>query len=262
MKPNTATATLLLTAAFRALQSPEESGMSGVFLDDKASAAIATDGDIIAILPFPKGSKLEEAVQIPHGTDDLELQLQDGSAIMPDGLEAPLADTHWGWSTIEEAAKASPSTYHILIDARKLASLAAALGSEVIALRISTPDAPIMVHRADQDTQLAKVPHGYLMPHGGDGLLISPPAAAAAPGGPVTAEVRVIDKEGLKALEVHFTGKPDKPIREALKASDLGFRWSGDKGTRRGISPKCWYGPDNAYTRQRVGEIVGEAVPA
>ena len=177
----------------------------------------------------------------------------------------PAAAGYIAYDQIEAAAASAPVAYHVTLDARRLLALAEALGEDEIVLRIpATTDLPITVTPANPDGPDCTV--GYFTPLCGEGLvarLAAPPAAGSAkPDAPPSASVARLEKHDKTGnIIVRFDGKPAKEVRELLKDPSLGFRWSGG-GTKRGIPPEVWYGPDNPYTRERLAELPGVALVA
>ena len=92
--------TLHLSAALRALTPILAGQFSGVLLDPRARAAIATDGTAIAIVPFPDGFAVERHRFIPAGPESLEADEQSGVF--------HAEHEEWGWEAIEEIARKSP----------------------------------------------------------------------------------------------------------------------------------------------------------
>jgi hypothetical protein len=223
---------------------------SSILIDAAARKAIATDGEAIVIHPLPEEFTATRLIGIHP----------DMPPITPDSGD-PTADTY------DLAALEHPPVYRITLNAAKLAQLAEAMQNDVVILELPADPAgkPIKVLPWDG------VKHAFLMPRGTppgvkDGLLVEtgtgksrktsePKPEAELPPPVVTASVQ------RGTLEIFFGGKPADEIREALKDPRLGFRYSG-RGTKRGVPPNAWYGPDNPHTRHVIGDLLKVTVAA
>lgn len=236
-----------LSAALRALTPIPAGQFSGVLLDPRARAAIATDGTAIAIVPFPEGFSVERHRFIPAGPESLEAEETSGVC--------HAEHEEWGWEAIEEMARETPPVYQIMIEPARLLALCQAMGTgESVMLEFGSAAAPVRVTAPDCPAR------GYLMPAGGLGLLVSSPSVphpqASLPPPIVTAS----PERG--TLEINFGGRPEKSLLEALKHPSLAFSYSGERGTKRGVPPRTWYGPDNPFTREKVSGILGTEIAA
>lgn len=237
MKPQSA---IHLPKDFRRLRHASEPHDS-VLLDAELNAAVATDGHAIAILPFPDGFTLKSHRLIPF-TDGKAIDCDDVS-----GIDCP---NPWGWQAIEERATEVPAVFQIRFDAKKLLTLAAALGSssEVI-LEFTDSERPFKVTAPGSEAR------GYLMSTGGKGLLVKE-GSGDTPAAPATLPPPVVTySTERQTIEISFGGKPDRATLDALKAPAIAFRYSGQKGTKRGVPACTWYGPDNPFTRQEIARI-------
>ena len=266
MKHNTSS--LLLHAGFLSLVTTEAAELTGTLIDPAARKLVTTDGESIAIHPMPADWKLEAPplfLATVSGKDQRSLGFTASGVLEDDdGTPVPPAAGYIDYAQIEAAAVSAPVAYHVTLDARRLLALAEALGDDEILLRIpATTDLPITVTPANPDGP--DFATGYFTPLAGEGLVATitgSPAATTKPEGPPSATVARLEKhEKTGAIIVRFDGKPAKEVREVLKDPSLGFRWSGG-GTKRGIPAEVWYGPDNPYTRERLGELPGVALVA
>ena len=240
--PTNTQPSLLLPAAFLAL------AHETVLLDPASRKVISTDGEAIALHPLPEGFTKARTIS----------REWPGSISPNDGGDA--SDTY------DLTALRTEGAYVVALNPQKLVALAAALGAEdlvIIEFPAHPAEGPMFVRPANGES------YGYLMPqpmpgNGHEGLVGIPttdgnrlnsdskqPAAESKPLPPpvVTASIE------RKTLEIAFGGKPADEIREALKDPGLGFRYSG-RGTKRGIPPAMWYGPDNPYTRERIAALL------
>ena len=94
-------ATMHLSAGLRRLVPDSPGEFSGVLLDPRARAAIATDGAAIAIVPFPEGFTVDSPRFLPGSEDSGPHDITPA-----DGLPT---DADWGWEAVEEMIAASPS---------------------------------------------------------------------------------------------------------------------------------------------------------
>lgn len=242
------TNTIHLSAALRALVPAIAGQFSGVLLDPRARAAVATDGTAIAIIPFPEGFSVESPRFLPGSAESAS---HDCTA--SDGV--PFTD-EWGWEGVEEMATNTPPVYQIIIEPARLLALCQAMDTgESVMMEFAGADCPVKVSSPDSPAR------GYLMPAGGLGLLVAAPAAAAPDSAPLPPPVITASTER-GTLEITFGGRPDKSILEALKHPSLAFSYSGNRGTKRGVPPLTWYGPDNPFTREKVSGILGTEVAA
>jgi hypothetical protein len=209
---------------------------SSLLVGGITAAAFHNDGDAIAVLSLPAGHGITR-------TDD------------PGETLKAMEENH------------GRPAYRFGVEVAKISALAAAAGQECVILempehggsvmRILTPDGAATI--------------GWLMPQGipegmAEGLLLAPSAPApgtgkakaAIPPAALPAPVVIASAER-KTIEIDFGGKPADEIRLALKAPELGGRWSG-RGTRRGIPASRWYLPDNPFTRQKIAEILGVTI--
>lgn len=267
MKHNTSS--LLLHAGFLSLVTTEADELTGTLIDPAARKLVTTDGDSIAIRPMPADWKLEGPplfLATVSGKDQRTLGFTASGVLEDDdGTPVPPSAGYIEYSQIEAAAVSAPVAYHVTLDARRLLALAEALGDDEIVLRIpATTDLPITVQPANPDGPDCTI--GYFTPLAGEGLVAplaaAPAAGSAKPDAPPSATTARLEKhEKTQAIIVRFDGKPSKEVRAVLKDPALGFRWSGG-GTKRGIPPEVWYGPDNPFTRERLAELPGVALVA
>ncbi len=221
----------------------------GVLMDPKSRMAVATDGEAIALAPISEG--FTQARLIPQ---------EKAHEISPDSGEP--SDVY------DLTQLVTPPGYRIALNPAKLATLAAAIGAEnlvIIELPAHPSEGPLKLTCLNSDSL------GYLMPQPmpddlQEGILInlqsqisnlqSPPAEPA----PLPPPIVTANAER-HTLEIAFGGVPPKEIREALKDPALGFRYSG-RGTRRGVPPAMWYGPDNPFTREKISTLLGVEIAA
>ena len=237
----------LLPAAFLGL------AQEHVLLDPAARMAIATDGEAVALLPLPAGFDRRALVPIHDPTQDTNIWSTSGDA----------TEVEYNLSALR-----TEGAYVVALNPAKLAALAAALGAGdlvIIEFPAHPAEGPMFVRPGTGDA------YGYLMPqampdNGPEGLLQNPqsddrqssikPPQADLPPPIVTASAE------RHTLEIAFGGKPADEIREALKDPALGFRYSG-RGTKRGVPPSMWYGPDNPFSREKIQALLGvEIQPA
>ncbi len=251
MKTNTIT----LSAAFLAIASEH------VLINPLTSESLASDGEVIAAIPLPEG--FIHARAITKSVNDLVIGPDDGDAV----------EEQFQMSAVREMA-GSPA-YRIAFNPAKLAALAAALGAgeSVIVEFPDSPEKPIHILPNDANAQPAD---GYIMPEasftGIDGLLgaVRPaadlseiqtvkrkPQAPAALPPPV-----IITSEQRNTVEVNFGGRPDKAITEAIGRRGLGFSYSGERGTKKGVPPRTWYAPNNEFFRTEVAKLLKVTVSA
>jgi hypothetical protein len=244
------TNTIHLSAAFRALVPADSGQFSGILLDPRARVAVATDGAAIAIIPFPGDFTVERLRFIPTGPDPLDADNSTGVS--------HAEHEEWGWEGIEQMMEENPPVYRIIIEPARLLALSQAMGTgDSVTLEFRDAETPVKVTAAGA--------RGYLMPAGGEGLLIAPSSAETASAAPAKESLpppSITSSEERGTLEIHFTGKPEKSILEALKSPALAFRYSGERGTKRGVPPRTWYGPDNPFTREKVSGILGTEIAA
>lgn len=237
---------ITLPAAFLAIASET------VLLDPAARKAIATDGEAIAIQPLPGGF-----------TDARTI-----SKTWPGAIEA--GDGAPAESVYDLDALRTTPAYRIALNPAKLAALAAALGAGdlvILSLPASPAEGPIHVCPAALDNEAL----GYLMPQPMpegliEGLLLNPQSKIPNPQSEIKPKADlpppvVTASEERHTLEIAFGGKPADEIREALKDPALGFRYSG-RGTKRGVPPAMWYGPDNPFTREKITELLKVSIAA
>ena len=250
--PKSNSSTLFLPAAFLALAS------ESVLRDPTLACALSTDGEAIAVLPLPAGFASRR--QIPTATlpkADMYISPENGEP----------TDTDWNIISLDTMA-GSPA-YRIALNPAQLATLAAAIGAgEFIVLELSAdPAAPVRVLTAGDSSYspgTRNYPHGFLMPfempQGKSGLTETNPAASTRSNSPAEDKPLpppvVLASTKRATLEIVFGGKPPVEIREALKEPDLAFRYSGERGTKRGVPPRTWYGPDNPFTREKISELL------
>lgn len=218
--------------------------------------AIATDGEAIVLHPLPDGFTESHTVS------------REWPGAISAGDGAPSQDSY------DLSALEHPPVYRIALTAAKLAHLAEAMENEVVILEFP----------ADPEGKPIKVlpwsgaKTGYLMPQAmppgeREGILVEVGPAGnvseiqtskrdkpAAESKPLPPPVVTASAER-HTLEIAFGGVPAKEIREALKDPALAFRYSG-RGTRRGVPPNVWYGPDNPYTRQQIAALLPVPVKA
>lgn len=202
---------------------------------------------------------------------------QDGDAIailpLPEGHDVPPTDDPLPLEGMDEAA--GTAAYRLAISPAKLAAIAAATGTDGTVIMELGADATCPTRILSPD---GKEAIGWLMasPIGADlpeGLLVTPASTTEGTGKGGNA-IPMKEKEkpavqlpppvittGEKSgnLEINFGGRPEKEKLDAIKAPDLGFRYSGNRGTKRGVPPRTWYGPDNASTRHRLAELFPES---
>jgi hypothetical protein len=242
MKTNLAT--LELPQAFLHLS-------GNIILDAKSQLAIATDGEAMITHPLPNEFGLLESRTVTVTEDVLPITAASGEP----------ADGEFDFEALE-----NPPAYRIALNAAKLALLAEAMQNNVVILELPAEPAgkPIKIH------PWSGCKTAYLMPSPmlervAEGLLVNPGTAAEVTGiqspaaaAPLPAPVVTACAER-HTLEIFFGGKPDAAIREALKDPGLAFRYSG-RGTRRGVPPHTWYGPDNPYTREKISALLGVGI--
>jgi hypothetical protein len=227
--------------------------LQGTLIDAARRAVVAADGVLCVVRPFPDTAPaLVRDVVIPHRDEPVDFI--DGFGDFPTCLD------QWGWETLVP----QETSYRVKLDARRLAMIAAAMETDEIILELPVPRYPERGVTHDDFLHVLRPsplpdgtrPYGFLLPGGGEGPLVAarvsgfqtpPPAPAAPP--------RLETREDLGVVLIHFPGKPSKEIRDAIKTPAMSFRWSGDKGTRQGIPPLCWYGPDNSFTRQELARL-------
>lgn len=224
---------------------------SSLLVGGITAAAFHNDGDAIAVLSLPAGHGITR-------TDD------------PGETLKTMEENH------------GCPAYRLGLEVAKIAALAAAAGQECVILempehggsvmRILTPDGaatigwlmPQAIPEGMAEGLLAERAPDPTLPYGwmwGKGKIVPDPSATGAGKGksaiPPTALPApvVIASSERKTIEIDFGGKPADEIRLALKAPELGARWSG-RGTRRGIPASRWYCPDNPFTRQKITEIL------
>lgn len=212
-------------------------------------------------------TKLDQEIHVTANCAFCIHQDNDAVAILTlkEGHNIPLTEDPPDLSPLEHAAGGQP-VYRTRMHVGKLAMIAAALGAdETLTLEFPfTPGAPARV--------VAENGTGWIMPAlmlGGiqEGLLV--PIAIKGEGksasdSPKTKEEITLPppiitaSEKRMTLEIDFQGKPPEELRNAIKSPDLGFRYSGG-GTKRGVPPKMWYGPNNPYTQQKLKELFPDA---
>ena len=258
-KSKTPPPSFALPAAFLALAS------ESVLLDPAAKSAIATDGEAIAILPLP------QEFTGPARLVLLPVNRENGCSIEPQS-GAPTEDTY------DLTQLVTPAAYRIALNPAKLAALAAALGSpEFITLELpaSPEDGPMLVFPAMPGTGA----YGYLMPQPCDrgdkeGLLtesgagnlnlkseisdlkLPPPAALPPP------TILATTRKETRLIEVNFHGKPEKEILQQIGRDGIGFSYSGQRGTKKGVPPCIWYAPDNEFFRSQIQNLLKIQVAA
>lgn len=239
-----------LPAAFLALAT------EAALVNSSSREVIASDGEALACIPLPEGFRETRAIPIPEDGKEI--------VITPDYGEPGGED----YDMTALRILAGKPAYRIAINADKLAALAAAIGAEEQIVVIEFPTDPEHAIRVLRNAPGG--PDGFLMPHpcadGIEGLLVesdihetrardSKKPAAKEPKELPPPVVRAV--EDRKSLEIEFGGRPAKEILEALK--DLAFRYSG-RGTRRGVPPSTWYGPDHAYNREQLTSLLGVSI--
>ena len=238
-----------LNSAFIALAT------SGILLDPAAHAAIATDGEAIAIYPLPEA--FDTARLVP---------LENARELLPDSGE-PASDIY------DLTALETPAAYRIALNPTKLAALAAALDATdliVIELPAHPSEGPIKFYGNGT---------GYLMPqpmpvgHGLEGLLTEPGAGAPRKiPAPAPAEkpkaalpppvILATTRKEIRLIEVNFHGRPDKEILKEIGREGIGFSYSGQRGTKKGVPPCIWYAPDNEFFRSQIQKLLKVQVQA
>ncbi len=222
----------------------------GILLDPVAKAAIATDGEAIAIFPIPEAFDTARLVSAENAAE-----------IYPDSGE-PCSDIY------DLSGLENPAAYRIALNPAKLAHLARALdANDLIVIELPS-------HPSDGPIKLYGNGTGYLMPqpmpdgHGLEGLLVETgpgaprkipaPAPAEKPQATLPAPVVTIaTRKESRLIEVNFGGKPDKEILQKIGRDGIGFSYSGQRGTKKGVPPCIWYAPDNEFFRMEIKKLLG-----
>lgn len=232
-----------------------------MLLDPAIRSAIATDGEAIAILP------LSEDFTGPARLVLLPVDRENGCAIDPQS-GTPTEDTYDLTQLITTPA------YRIALNPAKLAALAAALGSHdfiTLELPANPEDGPMLVFPAMPGTGA----YGYLMPHPCDrgdkeGLLTE--TGAGIPARNLKSEISNLKsppptilattRKESRYIEVNFHGRPAKEILKEIGREGIGFSYSGQRGTKKGVPPCIWYAPDNEFFRSQIQNLLKVQVAA
>lgn len=235
-----------------------------MLLDPASKSAIATDGEAIAILPLPDGFHTGgPRLMATSGAH------QDLTITPPEGVLTE--------DTYDLTALVTPAAYRIALNPAKLAALAAAIGSgEFVTLELpaSPEEGPMLVFPAMPGSGA----YGYLMPQPADrgdkeGILIATapvPAAADSPAAipPPAKEtlpppaILATTRKDTRLIEVNFHGRPDKEILKEIGREGIGFSYSGQRGTKKGVPPCIWYAPDNEFFRSQIQNLLKVQVAA
>lgn len=213
----------------------------GTLVDSARRAVVAADGKLCVVRPFPDGVHFARNAMIPHGNEPVDFVGSTG-----DSPEPP----EWGWENLKPSS--SPD-YRIRLDARKLASLAAAMDTDEVIIELPpslTSEDIIHVLRPDPLPDGTR-PYGFLAHSGGEGPLSGslvpsgfqtpPPAPDTAPD---AAEIRFNAAKG--GIELAFPKDPGAETRQTM--DNAGFRWHRMK--------KIWYARDTQVRRDFALELL------